>query len=234
MFDHDQQTRTNHTGDNHVPNVTDALKVTTSDGRDRDETMADELKRRLVHSSGAGLVALYLLATYLDLGLTWERFGVLMTVLAVGTIALEFVRLNVGLDLWIYEKLTRDYEQDQFAGYGYYMVSMTIVVLLFQPDIALPAMLMLAIGDPISGAVSDNTLRRVKSTKVLVTMFVVSAIIAAPFLYEVPPAVLAAALGATIADGVKVQIGDFIVDDNLTIPIYAGVLAWVVLEFGPV
>ncbi|ELY54833.1 diacylglycerol/polyprenol kinase family protein [Natronolimnohabitans innermongolicus] len=195
--------------------------------------MADELKRRLVHSSGAGLVVLYLLSEAYDLGLTWERFRMLMVALAVGTIGLEFLRLRVGLDWQLYEKLTREYEQDQFAGYGYYMVSMTVAVLLFEPQIALPAMLMLAIGDPISGAVSDDSLKFVKGPTVLVTMFVVSALLAAPFLYETPLAVLAAALGATIADGVKVRLGDFIVDDNLTIPIYASVLAWVVLEFVP-
>ncbi|WP_436346229.1 dolichol kinase [Natronorubrum sp. FCH18a] len=196
--------------------------------------MADELKRRLVHSSGAGLVALYLLSDAFELGLTWFRFRALMVVLALGTIGLEFLRLQVGLDWQLYDKLTRDYEQNQFAGYGYYMVSMTVAVLLFEPQIALPAMLMLAIGDPISGAVSDDSLKFVKGPKVLVTMFVVSAIIAAPFLYEHPLAVLAAAVGATIADGVKLRLGGYIVDDNLTIPIYAGALAWIALEFVPV
>ncbi len=127
--------------------------------------MADELKRRLVHASGSGLVALYLLANYLEVGLTWQYFRVLMVVLAVGAIGLEFLRLRVGLEWWLYDKLTREYEQDQFAGYGYYMLSMTIVVVVFQPAIALPAMLMLALGDPISGAVSDDSLRRVKSPK---------------------------------------------------------------------
>ena len=196
--------------------------------------MADELKRRLVHASGAGLVALYLLADYADLGLTWDRFQFLMVVLAVGTIGLEFLRLRVGLDWDMYDKLTREYEQDQFAGYGYYMVSMTIAVVLFPPAVALPAMLMLALGDPISGAVSDDSLKFVKGPKVLITMFVVSALLAAPFLHETPLAVLAAAVGATIADGVKLRLGEFIVDDNLTIPIYAGLLGYLVLEFGAV
>ncbi|SDR28427.1 diacylglycerol/polyprenol kinase family protein [Natronobacterium texcoconense] len=193
--------------------------------------MADELKRRLVHASGSGLVALYLLANYLEVGLTWDRFQLLMVVLAIGALALEFVRLRVGLDWWIYEKLTREYEQEKIAGYGLYMISMTVVVLLFEPQIALPAMLMLALGDPISGAVSDNTLKRVKGPKVLVTMFVVSAVLAAPFLHEYPFAILAAALGATLADGIKLSIRGYIVDDNLTIPIYASVLAWLVLWF---
>ena len=195
--------------------------------------MADELKRRAVHASGAGLVALYVLADALELGLTWDRFGLLLIALALGTIGLEFLRLRVGLEWWIYEKLTRDYEQDQFAGYGYYMVSMTVVVLAFDPEIALSAMLMLALGDPISGAISADTLRRVKRPSVLVaTLFVMTAL-ALPFLYDQPAVALAAGLGATIADGVKVTYRDFVLDDNLTIPIYAGVAAWAVIAFGP-
>ena len=193
--------------------------------------MADELKRRAVHASGSGLVALYLLAQYLDLGLTWNRFRLLMVVLAVGTIVLEVLRLRVGLDWWIYEKLTREYEQDQIAGYGLYMISMTAVVLLFEPRIALPAMLMLALADPISGAFSEDTLKRVKRPTVLVVMFVVSTALALPFFADRPEVAIAAGLGATIADGIKVTYGDFVLDDNLTIPIYAAVLAWLTLEF---
>lgn len=189
--------------------------------------MADELKRRLVHTSGAGLVALYLLAQYLDLPLTWPRFRVLMAVLAAGALVLEFFRLYVGLDWRLYERLTRDYEQDNPAAYALYMVSMAAVVAVFEPDIALPAMLMLALGDPVSGAVSADSLQRIKPPKVLLTMFVVCTALALPFLP--PAAALAAAVGATIADGVTMRVGDFVVDDNLTIPPYAAVLAWIVL-----
>ncbi|SEW25583.1 diacylglycerol/polyprenol kinase family protein [Natrinema salifodinae] len=193
--------------------------------------MADELKRRLVHASGSGLVALYLLADALDLGLTWGRFRVLMIVLAAGALVLEFIRLQIGLDWRLYDVLTREYEQDNPAAYALYLISMAAVVVAFEPDIALPAMLMLALGDPISGTVSDNTLQRIKSPKVLITMFLVSTVIAIPFLPLA--AALVAALGATIADGVTLEIRSYIVDDNLTIPIYAAVLAYLVLEFAP-
>ena len=189
--------------------------------------MADELKRRLVHASGSGLVALWLLADALGWPLTWDRFGVLMIALSVCVLALEYLRLRVGLEWWIYEKLTREYEADQFAGYGYYMLSMTAVVLLFEPAIALPAMLMLAIGDPVSGALSSDGLRRVKRPSVLAATFGVMLVLALPFL---PPiAAVAAALGATLADGVKLTYGEFVLDDNLTIPPYAAVLAWLAL-----
>ncbi len=195
--------------------------------------MADELKRRLVHASGSGLVALYLLANYLELPLSWVRFQALMVVLATGTLVLEFIRLRIGLDWRLYDVLTREYEQDNPAGYCLYMTSMAIVVVIFDPHVALPAMLMLSLGDPISGALSDDRLRQIKSPKVLATMFVVSTIIALPFLYDRPVAAVAAAVGATIADGVTLSVRTYIIDDNLTIPIYAAVLAWVALEFVP-
>ncbi|MFD1565217.1 dolichol kinase [Haloarchaeobius amylolyticus] len=194
--------------------------------------MADELKRRLVHASGSGLVVLYLLADALELGLTWFRFQLLLVLLATGALVLEFLRLQVGLNWRLYDVLTREYEQDNPAAYALYMISMAAVVVVFEPDIALPAMLMLALGDPISGAVSDNTLQRVKPPKVLVTMFLVSTVVAIPFL---PLAVaVIAALGATLADGVTLEIRTYIIDDNLTIPIYAACLAWLALEVVPV
>jgi len=194
--------------------------------------MADELKRRLVHASGSGLVVLYLLADALELGLTWARFQLLLILLAAGALVLEFLRLQVGLDWRLYDVLTREYEQDNPGAYALYLISMAAVVVVFEPAIALPAMLMLALGDPISGTVSDNTLQRVKPPKVLITMFLVSTVVAIPFL---PVAVaLIAALGATIADGVTLEIRTYIIDDNLTIPIYAACLAWVALEFVPV
>lgn len=193
--------------------------------------MADELKRRLVHASGSGLVALYLLGTSLEVGLTWTRFQFLMIVLASGTLVLEFFRLWIGLDWRLYEVLTREYEQNNPAGYALYMISMAAVVVVFESDIALPAMLMLSLGDPISGAVSDNSLQRIKPPKVLITMFLVSTVIAIPFLPL--GAAVVAALGATIADGVTLEVRTYIIDDNLTIPIYAACLAFLALRFVP-
>lgn len=189
--------------------------------------MADELKRRLVHASGSGLVALYLLARSLDLPLTWPRFRLLMAVLAAGALVLEFFRLYVGLDWRVYDVLTRDYERDNPAGYALYLISMAAVVLVFAPEVALPAMLMLAIGDPVSGAVSADRLERVKPPKVLLAMFSVCTLLALPFLP--PAAAVAAAAGATVADGVTLRIATYIVDDNLTIPPYAAIAAWLVL-----
>ncbi len=105
-----------------------------------------EIGRRLVHASGVGAPLSYLLGVF-----TWEQLGWVLTVGLAVTLALELVRLRSGLDWWIYENLTREYEQEKIAGYALYMVGMVVVVLAFPPEVGVPAMFMLAIGDPVGG-----------------------------------------------------------------------------------
>ncbi|MDY6818978.1 MAG: dolichol kinase [Halobacteriales archaeon] len=187
---------------------------------------ADELKRRLVHASGVVLPAGYLLAV-----ITWEQLRILFVVGAAIAIGLEVLRLFVGLDWAIYEELTREYERDNLAGYAIYFVSSAAVVLLFSPRIALPAVLMLMIADPVSGLLSSDELRDVKRPFVITMTFLVSALIA---IWFVPP--LPAVLGAvtaTAADGAKPVVAGYVIDDNLTIPIGAAVAIWIGIRYLP-
>lgn len=191
--------------------------------------MANELRRRLVHASGAVLPGAYLLDVHvLELGLvTWPRVQLLAVAGLLATILLEAARLYGGLEHAIYDQLTREYEQEKVAGYALYVFSGTVVVLLFDPQIAVPALFMLMLADPVSGALSTGELRMVKRPRVLVGMFLVSLALAVPF---VPPAAaVAGALGSTLADGVKPVVAGYVVDDNLTIPIAAALAMWAVL-----
>ena len=181
--------------------------------RVRDLLLTGELARRLVHASGAGLPALYLLGLA-----TWTQVRALYVLGVVAVVVLEAVRLSVGLDWWIYEHLTREYEADTVAGYALYMFSSAIVAVAVEPVVAIPAILMLALGDPLSGMLGSGELRTIKRPTALAGMFVICAIIAAPFLYEAPLAVLLGALGGMLADGVKPVVRGYVVDDNLTIP----------------
>jgi dolichol kinase len=189
-----------------------------------------EIGRRLVHVSGTGIPALYLLDW-----VTWQQLGLLLVVGSVGVAILEILRLQVGLDWWIYRELTREYEQDNPAGYALYFFSMTAVALVFDPHIAVPGMLMLTIGDPISGILGSNDAGTAKQAGVLLVMFGVCFALAWPFVdpqASFPVAALAAAigaLGATLADGLKPVIAGYVVDDNLSIPPAAAVGIWVVL-----
>lgn len=190
------------------------------------DTLYGEVGRRLVHASGSALPALYLLGLA-----TWPQVQVLFVLAAVTTVVLEFLRLTVGLDWFIYEHLTREYEQDSIAGYMMYMVSSTAVVLVApSPDIAIPAVLMLMLADPLSGTLSSNELRLVKRPRVLAAMFVICSLITLPFVYHAPLAVVLGALGGTVADGVKPTIGEFVLDDNLTIAPVAAFGIWLGLQ----
>ena len=186
-----------------------------------------ELGRRLVHASGAAIPLTYLLP-----GVEWIHVQALTVVALVGALGLEFVRLRIGLDWWIYEHLTREYEAEKVAGYGLYMVSFALVALVFDPVFAVPAMLALAFGDPISGSLSGDSLQRVKSPPVLVAMYVIAGGLTFASLQTAYPvevaalAATAAGLAAAVADGVTHRIGDYIVDDNLTIPPYTAGAAW--------
>lgn len=172
-----------------------------------------EVGRRLVHASGAVIPAVYVFGL-----VSWRQVTGLFVLGSLLALTLEWLRLYGGLEFWVYDHLTREYEEDNPAGYLLYMLSALTVTVLFQPDIAIPAILMLSIADPLSGMASSGELRLVKRPRALLTMFLASAVIAALFLRQEPLAVLFGGIGATAADGLKPRIRGYIVDDNLTIP----------------
>ncbi|MFB6194457.1 MAG: dolichol kinase [Halobaculum sp.] len=194
-----------------------------------------EWRRRAVHASGTAFPAVYLL------GLTdYREFQLLLLVTVAVVLALEFLRLVVGVDHRVYEELTREYEKENVAGYALFFVGATAAAVVFRPAVAVPAILMLSIGDPISGILGSAEAGTAKELGVLGVMFLVCFAIALPFAAAVagrPPTTLAGvavaasgALGATLADGVKPVIAGYVVDDNLSIPPAASLAMWVVLR----
>ena len=176
--------------------------------------MVSEVKRRAVHASGTIVPVAYLLDV-----LTYEQLRWVLVAGSVSALCLEALRLFVGLDWRLYDELTREYEQDNLAGYALYALGGTAVVLAFRPEIAIPAILMLTIADPISGLLGSGELRPVKGLSVLTITFLVCLAIAIAFVPPMPATL--GALAATLADGVKPVVRGYVVDDNLTIPIAA-------------
>lgn len=191
--------------------------------------MGYELRRRLVHASGSMIPGLYLLDRTLEIGFfTWNVVRIVAIVGVILAGVLEILRLYAGLEWNIFEQLTREYERDSVAGYALYVLSATVVILLFEPPIAIPAVFMLTLGDPISGLVASGEFRTVKRPQVLVIMFGVCFVIAYPFVS--PIVAIAGALGGTIADGVKPVVAGYVIDDNLTIPVLAAGAMWLVIK----
>lgn len=184
--------------------------------------MAHEVARRLVHASGAIVPLSWIIGA-----LTWPQVRLLLIAGSILALALEFVRIVIGVEWIVYDLLTREYEENNLAGYALYVLGESAAGLFFQPEIAVPAMLMLTIADPVSGLLGSDELRTVKRPHVLATMFLVSLALAWSFLP--PVAAGAAALAATLADGVKPVIATYVIDDNLSIPLVASGAAWVAL-----
>ncbi|TKX77805.1 dolichol kinase [Halorubrum sp. SD626R] len=178
-----------------------------------------EFERRLVHAGGTLYPVPYLLGW-----LSWGETRVFLGVALAVVFALEFLRLVVGLDHAVYRTLTREYEEDALAGYALYQVSMTGTVLLLSPTVAIPAMWMLSVGDPVSGALADNDATEAKRPAAWIAMFLVCFGLAVPFTIPAfgPNAGVAVAMAgaapAAVADGVPPVIRGIPVDDNLTIP----------------
>lgn len=192
-----------------------------------------EFERRLVHAGGTLYPVPYLLGW-----LSWTETGALLAAGVVVVAVLETLRLSGAagpLDP-LYDALVREYEADGIAGYALYQVSMAAVALLVDPTLAIPAMWMLSIGDPVSGALGANGATQPKRPLVWLVMFGVCAALAALFTvpaYGVGVGVAVAVAGggfAAIADGVPPVIRGVAVDDNLTIPPAAAVGMVVVLR----
>lgn len=193
--------------------------------------MGYELRRRLVHASGTAIPGSYLLDRTLDVGIvTWNVVRVVVIVGVFLAITLEILRLYGGLEWSIFEQLTREYERDSVAGYALYILSAAVVILMFDPQIAIPSVFMLTLGDPISGMLAGSEFRTVKRPRVLAAMFGICFALAYPFVS--PVVAVAGAIGGTVADGVTPRIAGFVVDDNLTIPILAAGAMWLVFQLG--
>ena len=191
--------------------------------------MSLEIGRRLVHASGAVVPGGYLLDLHvLETGLlTW---AVVQAIAVLGLLAvaiLETARLYGGFEHVIYDRLTREYEEETVAGYALYVLGGTITVFVFDPQLAVPALFMLTLADPVSGMLSGSELRVIARPRVFVGMFAVSFLLAIPFVS--PLVAVAGAAGATVADGIKPIVFGYVVDDNLTIPVVAAGAMWAAL-----
>jgi dolichol kinase len=154
---------------------------------------------------------------------------------------LVFIHLFFLLGVWFLELLRfkgvlrvpflRDTERKQVGSYAFFMLGTCISIVVFDMRIAVASILMLTIGDPASGAAqrikrdSLGTMQAhggmFKPPGVMVVMFMVSCAVGYLFLGSLAIAAVGA-LGAAVADGVRLTVGGVSIDDNLTIPLCAG------------
>lgn len=185
-----------------------------------------EIKRKTIHVTGLSVPVGILI------------FGKIYTAIMIAfalavALILEAGRLRGRINL----PAVRDHEQEKVAGYIYYIFGSLLTVILFQPMIALTSMLMLSLGDAVSGLVGSvlmnanvrgqNIRWRFKPAPIMISMFL--ACLAIGFLSSgitrLPWEIyLFGAVGATIADSMALVVWNRGLDDNLTIPLFSGIM----------
>jgi dolichol kinase len=184
--------------------------------------LREEAKRKTVHICGIAIPVLYLflpkdlivlgfvLSLFIIFIIEWLRFR--------GVVSLPFLR-------------KKEEEKKEIGAYVFFVIGAFISILIFEKSIAIAAICMLAIGDAASALagevmnVNNPGMRgkRMKPPAVMLVMFITSLVIGCLVLHSLPVAVCGA-LGATIADGVPFKVQKVEIDDNLTIPLFSGLM----------
>ena len=182
------------------------------------------LKRGLFHIFGGLFIpvtALFLPKTVLIISLSVVTFIFL---------AFELIRLRVPRgNRWFspfLKPLLREKEATRLTGASYMLIASLIAFLAFQRDIAVLALSFLAVGDPLATIVGKQIGKRKLLGKTLegdLSCFISCVAVGVAFYYlgfSVPLlTILAGAVGAAIVEAIPLPI-----NDNLTTPLFAGVL----------
>ena len=183
----------------------------------------EEIIRKFIHISSGILISVLYIVSEKDLLIITLLFTLFVILF------LEVLRFRGMVSV----PFLRDREKKKIGGHAFFMLGAFISILLFDKQIAIASILMLAIGDAASGlaqAVKRRTLDReeaykrgIKPPDVILIMLSVSFLVS---YYTIDSLTIAisGAIGATIADGVHLRIYGISIDDNLTIPLYSGFL----------
>lgn len=183
-----------------------------------------ELKRGLFHLICGVIIIILIKFEFLT---KW-----LLLLLALATLAVSFVckTHRIPVIYWFLQEFDRERDIKRFPARGafFYLLGAAIVMFIFPLDIALASIAILAIGDPMSRFVGIHfgKMKHPFNDKKF-TEGAVAGIIAgflAAIIFVSPGEAFFAAFFAMIAEGIELKLKMHHVDDNIIIPIVAGVV----------
>ena len=166
--------------------------------------------RKLFHFSGIAIPVIYFL--------TDKQSALIVTAgILVIDIILEVLRINGLLKLPFIEKNLKKQENKRLSGSFFFILSSLITVAFFEKNIAISALCILSIADPLSsllGSIFGRVRFLGKSLEGTTTFFIASFLILRVFSFAIPIAFA----GAVIASLTEL-FSSRLVDDNLSIPL---------------
>ncbi|TVP55453.1 MAG: hypothetical protein EA351_10710 [Gemmatimonadales bacterium] len=184
--------------------------------------------RRVFHAAnGLGVLALLLLTPVPQLEL-----AIVLGLAAVGALLLDGLRLRsprVNRAFFrLLKRLASPREAKGVASSTWFLIGISLTLLLFPQPVAVGAILVLALADPAASYLGRRWGRRPFGSGTVegsLTFLTVSAVLLVPLAGWVPGGVT-----ALLVTGV--ERAPWPLDDNLTIPLATGVLLWSLLPVG--
>lgn len=186
--------------------------------------MSSTLKRGLFHIFGG--LSVPVAALFLPRMVLLISLGVVTFIF----LAFEFLRFRApGINRWFFsffKPLLREKEVSRLTGTSYMLIASLIAFLAFQRDIAVLALSFLAVGDPVATIVGKHLGKRRflgKTVEGDLACFISCLAIGFIFYYagsNIPLlAILAGSVAASVVEAIPLPI-----NDNLTMPLFAGVV----------
>ncbi len=201
----------------------------------QDHSLIQEIFRKLIH-----LNTLYIILLYEFLGKKFTLF--ILVCLLIIALEIEYFRIEHGKRIPILHKLFRAKEKTTFGGHIFLCISAIIVISVFSKEVAILAILMATFGDAAAAvfgkAYGKHFIPHLKNKAIegVLAEFVVNIIIGYAYLFifaqdltQTMNIVLISM--ATIATITETTCGKL--DDNLMIPIFAGITGEIMLFLIP-
>jgi dolichol kinase len=189
------------------------------------------LARRLYHMLGAGIIAaFYYFLPRKEMLILFVSFTIVC--LFVDFIRLKSKTLNAKL-LSFYGSFIRKNEVNGLTGMSYLCVGVTAIALIFPREIVILALLMLAVGDPMSSIFGilygKDVLVGRKTLQGTLAGFIACGVVS--FIYfsatgQMSERIILASLVAGLIGAISELTPVFGLDDNFTFPILSACLLW--------
>jgi dolichol kinase len=187
-----------------------------------------EIRREVFHTC-LGILLIILIKTGV-----LDALRIFLLLIAGGIVSLISRKHRIPVVFWLLQKFERPEQMKRFPGKGAisYFVGVLLAVKLFSPQIALAAIAVLAIGDPISHLIGQ-TLGKIKnpvSARKMIEGNIMGALFggfAASF-FVAPLNAFISAFFALFLESVEIKMNDVILDDNIVIPLAAGTAMMIV------
>lgn len=192
-----------------------------------------EIRRQLFHAFlGIAIVLLY----YFDL---IDALMVFVVVLLGGFLCFLSKKIEIPVLNFFLKHFEREEQKDIFPGRGplFFFVGVLLVMKLFEKDIALAAIMVLALGDSVSHLVGKyfgktRNIFNDKSRKLLegTVAGILAGFLGALVFVPVSEAFLGS-LGAMVAEVLEFDMNKRSIDDNLVVPLVAGTVIFLVRSY---